>query len=222
MRYGIIADIHGNLEAFEAVLAKLKGKADQILCAGDIVGYGPNPNDCVEIIRGEQIPSVAGNHDKALVDEFPLGLFTDAAAEAMRWTQTVITDENRELIKRLPLKLEYPGFDIVHGSLLEPLSEYLTSMAVAVPTFNIMDKPKLFVGHTHKPLHLKYLDKEIINPGSVGQPRDGDPAAAYLLYDDKKQEIQLFRVEYDIEAVQKKMKAVGLPEWLISRLSEGK
>jgi len=222
MRYGIIADIHGNLEAFEAVLAKLKGKADQILCAGDMVGYGPNPNECVEIIRGENIPSVAGNHDKALVNEFPLGLFNEAAAEAIRWTQKVITQENLELIKNLPLKLEYPGFDIVHGSLLEPLSEYLTSMAVAVPTFNLMNKPRLFVGHTHKPLRLKYQDKEIINPGSVGQPRDGDPAAAYLLYDDEKQEVQLFRVEYDIEAVQKKMKGAGLPQRLISRLVAGR
>jgi putative phosphoesterase len=222
MRYGIIADIHGNLEAFEAVLSKLKGKADQVLCAGDVVGYGPNPNECVEMIRGENIPAVAGNHDKALVNEFPLGLFIEAAAEAMRWTQSVITPENLELIKGLPLKLEYPGFDIVHGSLLEPLSEYLTSMAAAVPTFNLMSKPKLFVGHTHQPLHLKYQDKEILNPGSVGQPRDGDPAAAYLLYDDEKQEVQLFRVEYDIEAVQKKMKAVGLPERLISRLKAGR
>jgi putative phosphoesterase len=222
MRYGIIADIHSNLEALEAVMRQLEGKAEGIICLGDIIGYGPNPNECCEIIRRKNIPSVAGNHEKAVLGEIPLEWFNPNAAEAARWTQKEILSENLGYIKGLPLKLDFPEFQIVHGSLADPVMEYLTNMAEAIPTFNLMQKPLLFVGHTHRPLRLKYDNKEIINPGSVGQPRDGDPWAAYLTYDTEKKDAQLFRVNYDIKAVQDKMKAAGLPQFLIERLNLGR
>jgi len=222
VRYGIIADIHGNLEALLAVLSRLEGKAEKLVCLGDIIGYGPDPNECCEILRKLGIPSVAGNHEKATTGELPLTWFNPNAAAAIRWTQKVILPENLEYIKGLPLTLDFPEFEIVHGSLVNPAEEYLTSMAEAIPTFNLMQKPLLFVGHTHRPLRLKYDKKEIINPGSVGQPRDGDPWAAYFVYDTEKKEGELFRVNYDIEAVQNKMKAAGLPQFLIERLALGR
>lgn len=222
MRYGIVADIHGNLEALEAVLRQIEGKVDQLVCLGDIVGYGPNPNECCEILRKRNILSVAGNHEKGTLGELELTWFNKNAAAAIRWTQKEILPENLEYIKGLPLKLDFPEFQIVHGSLIKPAEEYLTKLAEAIPTFERMTKPLLFVGHTHRPLRLIYLDKEIVNPGSVGQPRDGDPRSAYIIYDTVKEETPLFRVNYDIETVQKKMKSAGLPQFLIERLSEGR
>ena len=222
MRYGIVADIHGNLEALEAVLHGLGGKVDQIVCLGDIVGYGPNPNECCEILRKQNIPSVAGNHEKATAGELELTGFNKNAAAAIRWTQKELLPENLQHIKGLPLTLEFPEFQIVHGSLKNPAEEYLTNLGEALPTFELMKKTLLFVGHTHRPLNLEYEGKKIINPGSVGQPRDGDPRAAFIIYDDKTGEAQLHRVNYDIEAVQNKMKAADLPQFLIERLSVGR
>jgi len=222
MRYGIVADIHGNLEALEAVLHGLEGKVDQIVCLGDIVGYGPNPNECCEILRKQNIPSVAGNHEKATTGELELTRFNKNAAAAILWTQKVLLPENLQYIKDLPLTLDLPGFEIVHGSLVNPAEEYLTNLSEALPTFELMKKTLLFVGHTHRPLNLEQEGKKIINPGSVGQPRDGDPRAAFIIYDDKTGEAQLLRVNYDIEAVQNKMKAADLPQFLIERLSVGR
>lgn len=222
MRYGIVADIHGNLEALEAVLRRLEGEVDQLVCLGDIVGYGPNPNECCEILRKRKILSVAGNHEKGTLGELELTWFNKNAAAAIRWTQKEILPENLEYIKGLPLTLDFPEFQIVHGSLVKPAEEYLAKLAEAIPTFERMTKPLLFVGHTHRPLRLIYLDKEIVNPGSVGQPRDGDPRSAYIIYDTVKEETPLFRVNYDVETVQKKMKTAGLPQFLIERLSEGR
>lgn len=221
MRYGIVADIHGNLEALEAVLKKLQGKVDQIICLGDIVGYGPDPNQCCEIIKKRNILSVAGNHEKALLGELPLTGFYPNPAAAVRWTQKVMLPENLEYLKGLPLTLEFPEFQIVHGSLVNPVEEYLTNLEEARPTFEKMTKPLLFVGHTHRPLILKYQDKQIINPGSVGQPRDGDPRAAYLIFDTQKGHAEWLRVDYNIEVVQEKMRKAGLPIFLIERLRGG-
>jgi len=222
MRYGIIADIHGNLEALEVVLRDLSGKVDQIICLGDIIGYGPNPNECCEILRNKKIPSVMGNHEKAVLGELPLEWFNPNAAEAVRWTKKEILPDNLEYIRGLPLTFEYPEFQIVHGSLINPVEEYLENLFDAIPTFELMTKPVLFVGHTHRPLHLNYKEKKIINPGSVGQPRDGDPRPAYLIYDSEKKKADLYRVNYDIESVQQKMKIAGLPTFLIERLSFGR
>jgi len=222
MRYGIIADIHSNLEALEAVLSDLSGKVDQIICLGDIIGYGPNPNECCEIFRDKKIPSIAGNHEKGVLGEMSLEWFNPNASEAVRWTKRQLLPENLEYLKGLPLTMEYTEFQLVHGSLINPTEEYLNGIFEAMPTFDLMVKPLLFVGHTHQPLNLNYKEKEIVNPGSVGQSRDGNPMSSYLVFDSEKKEFNLYRVKYDIEKVQQKMMIAGLPQFLIDRLTFGR
>ncbi|MBI5699312.1 metallophosphoesterase family protein [Candidatus Saganbacteria bacterium] len=221
MRYGIIADIHGNLEALQKVLLQVEGKVDQIICLGDIVGYGPDPNECCEILKKRKILSVAGNHEKGTLGELELAWFNKNAAEAIGWTQKELRPENLQFIKGLPMTLDFPEFQIVHGSLLNPVKEYLTKLEEALPTFELMTKPLLFVGHTHRPLELKDKGKKILNPGSIGQPRDGDPRAAYLIFDAQKGDAEWLRVDYNIEATQEKMRQAGLPVFLVERLRRG-
>lgn len=220
MLYGIIADIHSNLEAFRVVLQELRA-ADQVVCLGDIVGYGPDPNECIALMLEKKIPSVAGNHDKAAVGEMSTQWFNENARLAVEWTAGQLTGPNKEYLSSLPLTLEFPDFQIVHGSLVNPLEEYLENRAVAFPTFEKMTKNLLFVGHTHVPLHLRSEEKTIINPGSIGQPRDGDPRASFGTYDSEKKEFTLYRIEYNIPLVQEKMKKAELPPHLIERLSYG-
>ncbi|MFC1540703.1 metallophosphoesterase family protein [Candidatus Margulisiibacteriota bacterium] len=242
MLYGIISDIHSNLEALNVVLDKLK-HAEKVVCLGDIVGYGPNPNECVEKVRSLNIPAVAGNHDKAVTGEHEVKWFNQNARQAVTWTQMTIFQENLDYLKGLPLMLTEDGFQFVHGSLRSPLDEYVAGIAEALPTFEKMTQPLCFVGHSHVPMFIAQkrdgnydgralLDgdevliddyaKVIINVGGVGQPRDGDPRASYGTYDPKTRIFTLHRVEYNIEQVQAKMKQVDLPEPLISRLSQGR
>jgi len=242
MLYGIISDIHSNLEALDTVLNKLY-RADKIVCLGDLVGYGPNPNECIEKIRALKIPVVAGNHDKAVTCELEPKWFNKNALAAVSWTQRVIFQENLDYLKQLPLELEEDGFHLVHGSLNSPLEEYITSIADALPTFKKMTKPLCFVGHSHSPLFIalkkdgnyegrKLEDGEeilvddyakvVVNIGSVGQPRGGDPRACYGIYDSKTKLFSLHRVEYNIDQVQQKMRAVKLPDPLIERLKLGR
>ena len=242
MLYGIIADVHGNLEAFNTVLSRLQ-RADKVVCLGDIVGYGPDPNACVEKVRELGIPSVAGNHDKAVTGELEVTWFSPSAREAVSWTREVISQENLEFLRNLPEVLEEDGFQLVHGSLRSPLEEYITSISEAIGTFKKMSREACFIGHSHTPLFIAHkkdgnydgralrdgeelvvsdYDKVIINVGGVGQPRDGDPRASYGVFDPKSGLFSLHRVEYNIGQVQDKMKKVGLPEPLISRLKFGR
>ncbi|NQT30362.1 MAG: metallophosphoesterase family protein [Candidatus Saganbacteria bacterium] len=242
MLYGIISDIHGNLEALETVINKLK-EVDKIVCVGDIVGYGPNPNECVEKIRELNIPSVGGNHEKAVTQEFSMENFNSRAKQAVLWTQKVIAPENLEYLKQLPLILEEDGFELVHGSLNSPLEQYIYSIPDSILTFQAMTKPLCFTGHTHKPLFVALkkdgnydgrllqdddellvddYEKIIINVGSVGQPRDKDPRASYGIYDSKTSLFGMHRVAYDISKVQEKMQQAQLPQPLIDRLSFGR
>jgi len=242
MLYGIISDIHSNLEALDIVLNKLK-QVDKLVCLGDIVGYGPNPNECVEKIRELKIPTVAGNHDKAVTGGLDFSWFNKNAKEAVNWTQREITDQNLEYLKSLPEVLAEDGFEIVHGSLRDPLHEYITNIFEAIPTFGKMTKKLCFVGHSHTPIFIALkadgnydgnalkdedevlidnYEKVIINVGGVGQPRDRDPRASYGIYDSKTKIFSLHRVEYNIEQVQKKMTAVRLPQPLIDRLQFGR
>lgn len=220
MLYGIIADIHGNLEAFDVVLRELR-PADRLICAGDIVGYGPNPNECLQLIRERNIISIAGNHDRAAVGLMDTAGFNDSARRAIEWTGDQLTQANREYLADLPYLLDFPDFQVVHGSLRSPLEEYIFGLQEALPTIERMSKNLLFVGHTHVPLRLKERGKEIINPGAVGQPRDGDPRASFGLYDSGKRNFTFRRVEYNISAVQEKMRIAGLPSSLIERLHSG-
>ena len=242
MKYGIIADIHSNLEALETVLLELSG-VDKIVCLGDIVGYGPNPNECCQKIRELKCITVAGNHEKAVIQEMSLEFFNKNAGEAVLWTREKITPDNFEYLKRLPLIEKMDDFVAVHGSLRNPLEEYLTSLAEGIPTLEEMEAPICFVGHSHVPLvifksengsydgrrlqdreeiNTKLFTKMVLNPGGVGQPRDRDPRASYAIYDSEKKLATFYRVSYNIGTVQEKMRQENLPVSLIERIAYGR
>ncbi|MBI5399282.1 metallophosphoesterase family protein [Candidatus Saganbacteria bacterium] len=240
-RYGIIADVHSNWEALTAALDKLEG-VDKIICLGDMVGYGPDPNLCLDKLRQIKADCIVGNHEAVLLDFFPLTWFNDAAREAIEWTQQQISAENLAFLKTLPQTLEIDGFQGVHGSLRQPLEEYVVNLTEAWPMFEQMTRPLCFIGHAHLPFFIAqktdgnfaghdladkeevvidYYHKMIINPGGVGQPRDHDPRAAFGIYDDKSRIFTLQRAAYDVAAVQGKMEKFGLPKKLIKRLAKG-
>jgi diadenosine tetraphosphatase ApaH/serine/threonine PP2A family protein phosphatase len=242
MRYAILGDIHSNLIAFEAVLRDLEvsGGFDKIWCLGDVVGYGPDPHECIELLQQYEHICVAGNHDWAAVDQIDVSHFNPDAALANRWTGQNITQDDKEYLEFLPPSLNESGFTLVHGSPREPIWEYLFSIDVAKENFEIFTTPYCFVGHSHIPLFFEYIDdtvilqkfpdnavvllgdnRMIINPGSVGQPRDRDPRASYALYDSEIGTVHHYRVEYDIAATQQKMREKNLPEFLIERLEYG-
>jgi diadenosine tetraphosphatase ApaH/serine/threonine PP2A family protein phosphatase len=243
MRILIAADIHANLEALEAVLrhAEGSGAVDRLWCPGDIVGYGPDPKACIARVRQYPHLAVAGNHDFAAAGSIGTSDFNAAAAEAAAWTAGQLNYEERRYLEQLP-EVAYEGdFTLVHGSLRAPIWEYVLSMPAMEAQFRLMETPFSVIGHSHvaflaeegndgKVWMSTWQDGEtvnlpqsrlIINPGGVGQPRDGDPRAAYALYDSDARAITLHRVEYDIAATQAKMRAAGLPASLADRLSYG-
>jgi len=242
MKLGILADIHSNLEALRCVLDALRD-VDGYICPGDIVGYGPNPNECVEIVRKLDCRTVAGNHEYACIRKTDLSYFAGDAKEAIEWTSKVLTEENRTFLEGLPEYIENAGFEMVHGSLRNPLEEYITNVQVGAATIELMKKKICFVGHLHIPLVVvkekqdKYdswqltdgdvvdaskFEKVVINVGGVGQPRDMDPRASFGIYDTEKQTVEIRKVEYNITAVQEKMRKADLPEFLIERLKYGR
>ena len=244
MRYLIIGDIHGNLAAFEAVLqdVEAKGEFDEIWCLGDIVGYGPEPRGCIELLRRYKHTSIAGNHDWAAIGRIDISDFNPDAAMACRWTAKQLTAEDTNYLQNLPLTLERDDFTLVHGSPRQPIWEYLLSVNRAHANFNYFDTSFCFVGHSHIPLvfgqdkvgtcfETRIFDelrlslesnRLIINPGSVGQPRDGDPRASYAIYNSSAQIIRHYRVDYDVASTQKKMMEHGLPLSLVFRLNYGR
>ncbi len=241
MRCAILADIHGNLAAFQAVLGDIeeRGGADEIWCLGDIIGYGPDPSECIELLRRYDHLCVAGNHDWAAIGKVDISDFNPEAAAACQWTGQQLSDEDVRFLDSLPLTLNRGDFTIVHGSPREPTWEYVLSTQSAKMNFRFFNTRYCLIGHAHVPLVfelagetclLKELPAElelgenrlIINPGSVGQPRDGDPRAAYAIYDEKVKTIYHHRVAYDIEATQEKMVVYGLPKFLVTRLSYGR
>ena len=242
MQYAIIADIHSNLVAFEAVLQDVenRGGIDEIWCLGDIVGYGPEPHACIELLRSYNHLCVVGNHDLAAVNQIDISSFNVDAAEANKWTSGQLTEEDREYLQSLPQTLIVGDFTLAHGSPRNPIWEYLLSVDAAESSFAFCETRYCLVGHTHIPLVFEYSDggasiltysKEaaiklgdnnlIINPGGIGQPRDRDPRASYALYDDEEGMISIHRVEYNIAATQESMRLVGLPDFLIDRLEYG-
>ncbi|MFI5322226.1 MAG: metallophosphoesterase family protein [Thermodesulfobacteriota bacterium] len=238
MRYAIISDIHANLEAFRSVLEEINGsEVGRVICLGDIVGYGANPNECVEIIRSRGISSLLGNHDAAACGlSEPLD-FNPVARDAVLWTRDELTGENREFLASLPEKELIDGFTIVHGSPSDPY-KYILSSYDAAPEFELLEGKSLcFFGHTHVSVcyslyegriaetragafRLRRGAKYLVNPGSVGQPRDRDPRASFLIYDDRGY-VEFRRVEYFIEGAQKKIIESGLNRFLAERLSQG-
>ncbi len=243
MRALIVSDVHSNLEAFESVVrdAEQRGGFDQVWSLGDLVGYGPDPEACVNLLRRYDHRAVAGNHDLASIGKLSLEAFNIQAAEANRWTSTVLTPDAIDFISEQPLKLELEEFTVVHGSPRDPIWEYVISVQAAVASFMHFDTYWCLLGHSHIPFICRPTedgaafvdfpldeqlnlgtDRFIINPGSVGQPRDGDPRASYAVYDSERDSVLHHRVQYDIAATQAKMEGHGLPKSLISRLSEGK
>ena len=242
MRYAILGDIHSNLAAFEAVLRDIEGKGgfDKIWCLGDVVGYGPDPCECIERLRQHGHICVAGNHDWAAIGKIDTADFNPIAARACQWTAQQLTEEDVDYLQNLPLSLCQDDFTLVHGSPRDPIWEYLLSIEAAQDNFACFETAYCLVGHSHTPLIFELagdeavykmfsegtslkLGKErlIINPGGVGQPRDGDPRASYALYDVEDGTVCHYRVEYDILATQEKMAERGLPTPLIVRLSVG-
>jgi diadenosine tetraphosphatase ApaH/serine/threonine PP2A family protein phosphatase len=242
VKLGIFADVHGNLEALEVVVRLLRDKgATGFICCGDIVGYGPDPNFCVEIVRRMHCTCVAGNHDYGAVGKVPVDCFNSVAAQALLWTRSRLTESNRLYLENLPLTAQEDSLLIVHSSPSAPDAwEYVLTVREAVAEMEHCAGGVCVVGHSHQPLAVERLPgkpgrsvrqdgfaiqpyaKYLINAGSVGQPRDGDPRACCLMYDDDTQEMTYFRVPYDIPAVQAKVRAAGLPEYLASRLESGR
>ena len=239
MRILVISDIHANHTALKTVLDSA-GPCDAVWCLGDIVGYGPDPNECVETIRNlPNLVYVLGNHDAATIGQADTQTFNPEARIAIEWTIEETTDEHKEFLQQAPEKVIKDEISIVHGSPRDPVQEYLLDSYTATINFAYFETPYAFFGHTHVPtifhlnqgyadLYLPEIDVKfdlqsrlLINPGSVGQPRDRDNRAAYAIFDTKEKTWHFKRVAYDIAAVQDRMKALELPERHILRLEEG-
>ncbi len=241
MRYVVLSDVHANLEALEAVLKDLeKQEIKEILFLGDAVGYGPNPNECLELLKRKCRILLAGNHDWAAIGLTNIMYFNEYARHAIKWTMEIITEENKEVLKSLPVKevSKDEDFILVHSTPKEPEDwYYLLTLWDAEINFHYFDTKFCFLGHSHQPFiiervlsgelltykdstRIKKSSRYIINVGSVGQPRDGDPRACYAIIDDEK--IEIIRVPYDIMSVQNKMRKEHLPYALIERLSIGR
>jgi len=243
VRIAILADIHSNLAAFEAALEDLKTKGgfEKIWCLGDVVGYGPDPHQCIELLCQYDHVCVAGNHDWAAIGKMDTSDFNSVAAAACYWTTEQLTADDIQYLAGLPLDVHQDDFTLVHGSPREPIWEYMLSAETARDNFSCFETDFCLVGHSHVPLVYESVgstimssqfpedaslklgeNRLIINPGGVGQPRDGDPRASYALYDSEAGVIYHYRVEYDVLATQHKMDEQGLPLPLILRLSEGR
>lgn len=242
MRYAVFGDIHSNLEAFQAVIEVYKKEdIDRFICVGDIVGYGADPHWCIEEVQKINAEIVCGNHDWASVGRFGTEYFNYAAREAVRWTRGILTDGEKEFLGSLGLVINEKDFSVVHGSLDRPdFFYYIIDEKSAYRCFRNMEKTNLcFVGHSHVPvvfsmeddvikytyrnlIELKKAVKYIVNVGSVGQPRDGNPSAAFSIYDSDRMTVEIKRVNYDIESAKNKILSAGLPEFLGQRLVEGR
>ena len=244
MRLGIVSDIHGNLEALEATFEVL-GEVDGLLCPGDVVGYGPDPEACCELLRSRECVTVLGNHDAAVVQLTDIDWFNAIAREAVLWTSEVLPDRDIDYLKGLPLTYWSDEFVMVHGSLDSPIDfSYIYSSGPARQCFAEMkDYCLCFVGHTHVAevyiqqmgtqavdqlslaqggtLDLRPGFRYIVNCGSVGQPRDGEPKACCGIYDSDRNTVQIIRAPYDIAAVQKRIREAELPDTLATRLETG-
>jgi len=245
MRNLIISDIHANLSAFKAVLDDAKGSYDKVWCLGDVVGYGPDPNECVEVLAGLDALCIAGNHDWAVMGKLDVDDFNPDARHVSLWTRNVLTASNVQFIQKLPVALVQEGhFTLVHGSPRHPIWEYILYPAVAQVNFGHFSTRYCIVGHTHSPVIFYAPDQRngivearvplanngseplgdrrlVLNPGSVGQPRDGDPRASYGILDAEKLTFEYRRILYPIAEVQGRMQQHDFPARLINRLSFG-
>jgi len=243
MRYLVLSDVHGNLDALDTVLRDAPADLP-IWCLGDIVGYGPNPNECIERLRSHDLQCIVGNHDWAVMSKVDVEEFNPDAQLSVLWTQEQLTPANMAYLESLPLSLVHGPFTLVHGSPREPIWEYILYPPIARLNFAHFGTPYCFVGHTHVPCLFRVWSEGeeqicemerlpeggpwplgegrlIINPGSVGQPRDGDARASYVILDTEALTIEHHRVAYDIEHTQELMRQASLPQRNIMRLSYG-
>lgn len=244
MIYGVFSDVHSNIEALKVVLDYFKAmKVESYICCGDIVGYGPDPNECVSVV--DNLPNltiVAGNHDIASCGLKDISWFNKYAQQSILWTAGHLTEVNKLILSRYPKIVTGKSFTIVHGTLQSPVDEYMEDEQQMGESLGLFSTQLCFVGHTHIPFvfskkggEKKYNSlsggdriailpeyKYIINIGSVGQPRDSDPRACCALYDDEKLSFEFVRLNYDVSKTQEKMKACLLPSFLVERLIKGK
>ncbi|HET7566802.1 MAG TPA: metallophosphoesterase family protein [Gaiellaceae bacterium] len=241
MRVAVVSDIHANLAALEAVLADVDAAAvDELWCLGDLVGYGPRPSECCAEVAGRAAICLAGNHDLAVRGTLDLHEFSGDAAAAASWAQRVLSDEARAYLDGLEPSGEREGVALYHGSARDPVWEYVLSDEAAEATLALAGTPIVLVGHSHAALVAGERDgalagglapdgteidledgRYLLNPGSVGQPRDGDPRAAWLLLDLDARRASFRRVEYDVARTQREIRDQGLPEMLAARLAFG-
>ncbi len=232
MRLAIITDIHSNLIALKRVLAHIEEMgAERVCCLGDIVGYGPFPNECVELIRSKCSVVVAGNHDAALAGKVSLRRFDRAGQKALKWTQKTISEDNLAFLRGLPLVTMDQDLTFAHSSPARPDEwKYILAPAEAREAFGAFSTPICYVGHTHIPIVIgedlsinafRKGGRFLINVGSVGQPRDGDPRAAFGLFDTEKWSYDLVRLEYDVQQAAEAVRKAGLPKVLATRLISG-
>lgn len=246
-RIALISDIHGNLEALEATLVEVRAaRADKIVCLGDVVGYGPDPGRCIEVVTGLRIPTMIGNHDEAVISASVPADFNEPATQSLLFTRHVLTEAQKGIIRTWPQRLDFAGVAFTHGSFGKNKWDYIVTPQSAADAFVGLEGRLGVVGHTHvpsvfsspldqppglpalcvlvvagEPVHLSRGQRYIVNPGSVGQPRDRNPGASWGLLDTTKNTFSIQRVAYDIDAVEAKIRAAGLPDFLSDRLRVG-
>jgi predicted phosphodiesterase len=243
LKLAIISDVHANLPAMEAVLADIASRnVHRIVCLGDMVGYGAWPNECCELLRERKVVAVLGNHDLAATEPGAEQSFTPQARKCILWTRDRLTEQNRRMLRSFPEVRTFEGVTLCHGS-LAGRDEYVYSWQGALPSFLQLATRVGFLGHTHYSgwfyhevdpprgdgtmtpngslVKVSLDGAYLINPGAVGQPRDGNPEAAYALYDDQLEEVELRRIPYDIQAAAQGIIDAGLPTSMAVRLFEG-
>ena len=238
MRYFIFSDIHGNVEALERVLEETPSqRPDIIVSLGDVVGYGANPNECVDLVDEHAHIKIGGNHDLAIAGITDSDDFNSVAKKAIRWTATILHPQRIEMLGRYDPMRRHDGCVFAHASPIAPLDwDYIYTIKQAQRVFDTVSEKFIFIGHTHVPgivvwdrrdgcsvvessiVQIRPECKYLVNVGSIGQPRDGIAAATYVLFDTKKGTITIRRIPYDIEQAQEKIRSAGLPESLASRL----
>ena len=243
MKYGILGDIHGNLSALAAVLACMEeAGVETVISVGDVVGYGAAPRECIALLRERDAVVVKGNHDAACIGELDDSNFNPYARAAVAWTRTELSDDDLRWLTELPLTATLEHCQVAHGTLHRPeLYDYVLSITDADPSLDVMERPVCFVGHSHIPLTvMRFADspersaytfdteidlssttRALINVGSVGQPRDENPDAAYGVFDTEEGKVWVKRIDYDIEAEAARIQSAGLPAVLYERLRLG-
>jgi diadenosine tetraphosphatase ApaH/serine/threonine PP2A family protein phosphatase len=240
MRVAVISDVHANEQALDAVLQEIDAwRPDAVWCLGDVVGYGPSPNRCCEVVSERADICLVGNHDLVALGTLDVGDFNEEAAAAALWTRGELDDRSRSFLSGLEPKAVAEGAELFHASARDPVWEYVLSAEAAYFSLLATEAPLVLVGHSHVALVIGLDDDELhgglapvgtelqldgrwlLNPGSVGQPRDGDPRAAWLELDTGERRARFHRVDYPISETQAKIREAGLPEELANRLAHG-